>query len=60
MPKKGGKPENFNNPSKRYAGTLGARVEPDIFEYVSSKPDKTEWLRKVIAEAAKAEMENAS
>jgi hypothetical protein len=54
--KKGGNPQNFNNPDKTYKGTLGARVAPYLFDYVNSKPDKTDWIREAIAEKYKREV----
>lgn len=56
MAKKGGNPQNFNNPEKAYKGTLGVRVAPHLFDYVNSKPDKTDWLREAIAEKYEREV----
>lgn len=56
MAKKGGNPQNFNNPQKKFAPLpLTVRVEEDLYDYVRSRPDRTEWLRRVIAEAVEKE-----
>lgn len=56
MAKVGGNPQNFKNPDKKFSGQpLAVRVEMDLYEYVRSLPNSTEWLRNVIAEAVKRE-----
>lgn len=61
MAKKGGNPQNFNNPEKLFADQpLAVRVEVEFDTWVRSLPNKTEWLRKVITEAAKREMEQSA
>ena len=58
--KPGGNPQNFNNPEKAYKGTLGPRVALYLFDYVNSKPDKTDWLREAIAEKYEREVKSNS
>lgn len=56
--KKGGNPQNFNNPEKAlYTHTVAVRVEADLYEFVRSLPNRTEWLRQAIAAQAKRDME---
>ena len=56
MSKLGGNPQNFNNPKKVYAGMVGARVEPYLFEFLEKLPDKTDWIRQAIAEKYEREI----
>lgn len=56
MTKKGGNPQNFNNPKKMFAPMpLTVRVEPDLYEQVRSLPNRTQWLREAIAEKLERE-----
>lgn len=53
MAKKGGNPQNFNNPERTFAPQpLTVRVETHLDEYVRSLPNRTEWLRQAIAAQA--------
>lgn len=58
--KTGVNPQNFNNPKKAYKGTLAVRVAPLLFDYVNSKPDKTDWIREAIAEKYEREVNSDS
>ena len=61
MAKKGGNPQNFNNPVKTSLEPLTVRLsDKQVDNFVRSLPNRTEWLRKVIAEAAKREMEQSA
>ena len=59
MSKKGGNPQNFKNPKKIYAGMVGARVEPHLFEFLEKLPHKTDWIREAIAEKYEREQQQA-
>lgn len=58
MAKKGGNPQNFNNPKKIYAGMVGTRVEQYLFDYLNAKPNKTDWIRQAIAEKYEREVKS--
>ena len=50
MAKKGGNPQNFNNPPKSTLTPLNVRLtDEEIDKFVRSLPNRTEWLRKAIA-----------
>lgn len=62
MAKEGGNPQEFLRCGVEPVASkpVAVKLPISIDEFVRSLPNKSEWLRKVIAEAAKAEMENAS
>jgi hypothetical protein len=58
MAKTGGNPQNFNNPTKSSLAPLTFRLEDkQIDAFVRSLPNKSEWLRRAIAEAYQRDME---
>ncbi len=58
MAKKGGNPQNFNNPERMFAlHPLTVRVETHLDEYVRSLPNRTEWLRQAIAAQAERDQQ---
>jgi hypothetical protein len=61
MAKKGGNPQNFNNPTKSSLAPLTFRLEDkQIDAFVRSLPNKSEWLRRAIAEAYQRDMHGLS
>lgn len=58
MAKKGGNPQNFNNPEKMFAQKpLAVRVEVELDEWVRSRPNPSAWLRKAIAAQKERDMQ---
>ena len=58
MAKKGGNPQNFNNPQKTFADKpLTVRVETELDAWVRALPNRTEWLRQAISAQYQREME---
>lgn len=57
MAKKGGNPQNFNNPPKTSIAPLSFRLtDKQIDEFVRSLPNRNEWLREVVSVAAQQKM----
>jgi hypothetical protein len=60
MAKSGGNPQDFVKYKVPLANKVtGIRLPVEIDEFVNSLPNKTEWLRKAIAEAYERERGNA-
>lgn len=56
MAKKGGNPQNFNNPPKTCQEPLYVRLKnKEADDFVRSLPNRAEWLRKVIEDAYQRE-----
>ncbi|MDV2992528.1 MAG: hypothetical protein N4J56_002182 [Chroococcidiopsis sp. SAG 2025] len=61
MAKKGGNPQNFNNPAKTSLEPLTVRLsDKQIDDFVRSLPNRNEWLRQAIAEAYKRDKQQQS
>jgi hypothetical protein len=57
MAKKGGNPQNFNNPEKKSLEPLTFRLtDKQMDDFVRSLPNRNEWLRKVVSEAVRREL----
>lgn len=61
MAKKGGNPQNFRNPVKTSLEPLTFRLtDAQVDAFVRSLPNRTEWLRRAIAEAYEREMNKSA
>lgn len=60
MAKKGGNPQNFNNPVKASLNPITVRLKDKaVDDFLRSLPNRNEWLQKVIVDAYHKELQQA-